>query len=101
MASRRRGLGARDLDVLLGGPEADTPAAPEGELQQLPVDRIRPGKYQPRQAMDPERLQELAASIKAQGLIQPIVVRAIGGGTHEIIAGERRWRAAQLAGMTE
>jgi ParB family chromosome partitioning protein len=102
MAGRRRGgLGARDLDVLLGGPEADTPTAVEGELQQLPVDRIRPGKYQPRQAMDPERLQELAASIKAQGLIQPIVVRTIGGGHHEIIAGERRWRAAQLAGMTE
>jgi ParB family chromosome partitioning protein len=61
MAARRRGgLGARDLDVLLGGPEADAPA-PEGELQQLRLDRIRPGKYQPRQAMDPERLQELAA----------------------------------------
>jgi len=101
MAHRRRGgLGARDLDVLLGGPEGDTPVA-EGELQQLRVDRIRPGKYQPRQAMDPERLQELAASIKAQGLIQPIVVRAIAGGNHEIIAGERRWRAAQIAGLAE
>src|SRR5262249_59964635 len=101
MAHRRRGgLGARDLDVLLGGPEADAPAA-EGDLQQLRVDRIRPGRYQPRQAMDAERLQELAASIKAQGLIQPIVVRAIAGGEHEIIAGERRWRAAQLAGLAE
>jgi ParB family chromosome partitioning protein len=101
MAHRRRGgLGARDLDVLLGGPEGDTPVA-EGELQQLRVDRIRPGKYQPRQAMDPERLQELAASIKAQGLIQPIVVRAVAGGNHEIIAGERRWRAAQIAGLAE
>jgi len=101
MAHRRRGgLGARDLDVLLGGPEGDTPLV-EGELQQLRVDRIRPGKYQPRQAMDPERLQELAASIKAQGLIQPIVVRAVAGGNHEIIAGERRWRAAQIAGLAE
>jgi ParB family transcriptional regulator, chromosome partitioning protein len=101
MAHRRRGgLGARDLDVLLGGPEGDTPVV-EGELQQLRVDRIRPGKYQPRQAMDPERLQELAASIKAQGLIQPIVVRAAAGGNHEIIAGERRWRAAQIAGLAE
>jgi ParB family chromosome partitioning protein len=101
MAHRRRGgLGARDLDVLLGGPEGDTPLA-EGELQQLRVDRIRPGKYQPRQAMDPERLQELAASIKAQGLIQPIVVRSVAGGNHEIIAGERRWRAAQIAGLAE
>jgi ParB family chromosome partitioning protein len=101
MAQRRRGgLGARDLDVLLGGPEGDT-LLPEGELQQLRVDRIRPGKYQPRRAMDPERLQELAASIRAQGLIQPIVVRAIAGGNHEIIAGERRWRAAQIAGLAE
>jgi ParB family chromosome partitioning protein len=100
MARRRGGLGARDLDVLLGSPEDDAPA-PEGELQQLRVDRIQPGKYQPRQAMDPERLQELAASIKSQGLIQPIVVRAIAGGRHEIIAGERRWRAAQLAGLSE
>jgi len=101
MAARRRGgLGARDLDVLLGGPEADMPST-EGELQQLRVDRIRPGKYQPRQAMDPERLQELAASIRAQGLIQPIVVRSVAGAGYEIIAGERRWRAAQLAGLAE
>jgi len=100
MAKRRGGLGARDLDVLLGGPEADAPVA-EGELQHLRVERIRPGKYQPRQAMDPERLQELAASIKAQGLIQPIIVRSIGANGYELIAGERRWRAAQLAGLAE
>ncbi|HSE12309.1 MAG TPA: ParB/RepB/Spo0J family partition protein, partial [Rudaea sp.] len=97
-AKRRGGLGARDLDVLLGNPEDDS-AAPEGELQQLRLDRIQPGKFQPRQAMDPERLQELAASIKAQGVIQPIVVRAIAGARFEIIAGERRWRAAQQAGL--
>jgi ParB family chromosome partitioning protein len=101
MAARRRGgLGARDLDVLLGSPEDDAPAV-EGELRQLRIDRIRPGKFQPRQNMDSERLQELAASIKAQGLIQPIVVRAIAGNLHEIIAGERRWRAAQIAGLAE
>ena len=99
-AKRRGGLGARDLDVLLGTPEDDS-AAPDGELQQLRLDRIQPGKFQPRQAMDPERLQELAASIKAQGVIQPIVVRPIGGARFEIIAGERRWRAAQLAGLGE
>jgi ParB family transcriptional regulator, chromosome partitioning protein len=97
-AKRRGGLGARDLDVLLGTPEDDT-AAPDSELQQLRLDRIQPGKFQPRQAMDPERLQELAASIKAQGVIQPIVVRAIPGARFEIIAGERRWRAAQQAGL--
>jgi ParB family chromosome partitioning protein len=97
-AKRRGGLGARDLDVLLGTPE-DESAAAEGELQQLRLDRIQPGKFQPRQAMDPERLQELAASIRAQGVIQPIVVRAIAGARFEIIAGERRWRAAQQAGL--
>ena len=99
-AKRRGGLGARDLDVLLGTPEDDS-AAPDGELQQLRLDRIQPGKFQPRQAMDPERLSELAASIKAQGVIQPIVVRPIGGARFEIIAGERGWRAAQQAGLGE
>ncbi|HSE11345.1 MAG TPA: ParB/RepB/Spo0J family partition protein [Rudaea sp.] len=99
-AKRRGGLGARDLDVLLGTPEDDTAAA-DGELQQLRLDRIQPGKFQPRQAMNPERLSELAASIKAQGVIQPIVVRAIAGARFEIIAGERRWRAAQQAGLGE
>ena len=99
-AKRRGGLGARDLDVLLGTPEDDS-AAPDGELQQLRLDRIQPGKFQPRQAKDPERLAELAASIKAQGVIQPIVVRPAGGSRFEIIAGERRWRAAQLAGLAE
>jgi ParB family transcriptional regulator, chromosome partitioning protein len=100
MSAKRRGLGARDLDVLLGVPETESSEA-EGELRLLGVARIQPGKYQPRTSMDEERLQELAASIKAQGLIQPIVVRAIGGARFEIIAGERRWRAAQLAGLTE
>jgi len=100
MAAKKRGLGARDLDVLLGVPESDTPEA-EGELRMLDTQRIQPGKYQPRQSMDEDRLQELAASIKAQGLIQPIIVRTIGVQKFEIIAGERRWRAAQLAGMQE
>jgi ParB family chromosome partitioning protein len=98
-AKRRSGLG-RDLDVLLGGPEADTPAV-EGDLRLIETGRIQPGKYQPRQTMDAEHLQELAASIKTQGVIQPIVVRAIGSARFEIIAGERRWRAAQLAGLKE
>lgn len=99
-AAKRRGLGARDLDVLLGVPEADAADA-EGELRQIGLARIQPGKYQPRQAMDEDRLQELAASIKSQGVIQPIVVRTIGAQRYEIIAGERRWRAAQLAGLAE
>jgi ParB family chromosome partitioning protein len=100
MAAKKRGLGARDLDVLLGVPEDNTPEA-EGELRVIDTGHIQPGKYQPRQSMDEDRLQELAASIKAQGLIQPIVVRAIGAQRFEIIAGERRWRAAQLAGLRE
>jgi ParB family transcriptional regulator, chromosome partitioning protein len=98
-AKRRGGLG-RDLDVLLREPEADA-AQVDGDLRLLEIVRIQPGKYQPRQTMDQEHLQELAASIKAQGVIQPIVVRAIAAQRFEIIAGERRWRAAQLAGLTE
>jgi ParB family chromosome partitioning protein len=100
MAAKKRGLGARDLDALLGVPESDAPADTD-ELRSLDVTMIQPGKYQPRQTMDDGRLQELAASIKAQGLIQPIIVRAISGGRFEIIAGERRWRASQLAGLTQ
>jgi len=68
-------------------------------LRNLPLDRIRPGPYQPRSVFDPERLAELADSIQQQGVIQPIVVRHVAGGDFEIIAGERRWRAAQQAGI--
>jgi ParB family chromosome partitioning protein len=100
MAAKKRGLGARDLDALLGVPESDSPTESD-ELHTLDVDRIRPGKYQPRQTMDEDRLQELAASIKSQGLIQPIIVRTVGAGRFEIIAGERRWRAAQIAGLKQ
>ena len=67
----------------------------------LSVGALQPGKYQPRTRMDPGSLEELAASIKAQGLIQPISVRPVGSGRYEIIAGERRWRAAQIAGLAE
>lgn len=100
-AAKRRGLGARDLDVLLGTP--DTDAAPEaGEtLASIAVASIRPGQYQPRHHFDEAALEELAASIKAQGLIQPIVVRALGRGQYELVAGERRWRAAKIAGLVE
>ena len=96
MAAKKRGLG-RGLDALLGMDSGPGPSneAGEGELRSIAVGQIQPGRYQPRTGMDPDRLDELAASIKAQGLIQPIVVRAIGGGRYEIIAGERRWRAAQ------
>jgi len=101
MAAKKRGLG-RGLEALLGGDtEPDTSSAAEGELRTLTIAAIQPGRYQPRHAMDPERLDDLAASIKAQGVIQPIVVRAIDRDRYELIAGERRWRAAQKAGLTE
>ena len=101
-AAKKRGLG-RGLDALLGG---DGDAAPsvltqEGELRILPIQQIQPGKYQPRRHWNDEALDELAASIKAQGLIQPVVVLEIGKNSYELIAGERRWRAAQRAQLSE
>jgi ParB family chromosome partitioning protein len=94
--ARLKGLG-RGLDALLG--EGDTN---DGErLLTLPVESLVPGKYQPRTRMDEAALAELAASIQSQGLMQPILARAIPGGQFEIIAGERRWRASQLAGLKE
>ena len=95
--SRHKGLG-RGLDALLGGNAEKRPDGGE-ELAQLPVAALRPGKYQPRTRMDEDSLSELAASIKVRGVIQPIVVRPVGGERYEILAGERRWRAARLAGL--
>jgi ParB family transcriptional regulator, chromosome partitioning protein len=100
-AAKRRGLGSRDLDVLLGTADAEGAAATGEELAILPLASIAPGRYQPRRRIDEAKLAELAASIKAQGLIQPVVVRALGRDSYELIAGERRWRAAQQAGLTE
>ena len=95
--AKLKGLG-RGLDALLGG--EDNAAPPQGDLRMMKVTQLAPGKYQPRSQMDSESLQELADSIRAQGLMQPILVREAGNG-YEIIAGERRWRAAQLAGLAE
>ena len=97
---KMKGLG-RGLDALLAGSDR-----PQGDEQRkLPVDRLKPGKYQPRTQMDETSLAELAASIKAQGIMQPILVRAIdktpGAERYEIVAGERRWRASQIAGLPE
>lgn len=93
---KMKGLG-RGLDALLAGNEAEK----KEQQRALPVGTLQPGKYQPRTQMDPASLDELAASIRAQGLMQPILVRPLGNDRYEIIAGERRWRAAQLAGLTE
>ena len=103
-APKKRGLG-RGLEALLGPKAAaEAPvleATPGDRLRTLPVDALAPGRYQPRKTMDDAKLAELAESIRAQGVIQPIVVRDLGGRSYEIIAGERRWRASRLAGLTE
>lgn len=105
MSLKKRGLG-RGLDALLttGKPAAPAESQSENrqtELQKLPVEWLQPGKYQPRKDMSQDALEELASSIRAQGVIQPIVVRPVGTDRFEIIAGERRWRASQLAGLAE
>jgi ParB family chromosome partitioning protein len=98
MSGKKRGLG-RGLDVLLAGAKLES--APE-RMKQVAVERLSPGSFQPRKDIDPGKLQELADSISAQGVVQPVVVReVVGSGQFEIIAGERRWRAAQLAGLKE
>lgn len=106
MAAKRKGLG-RGLDALLGGAthsqkdtgdgSVNSTSSQDGKLVQIPVEFIQRGKYQPRKDMNQEALQELAESIKNQGVMQPIVVRPIAADRYEIIAGERRWRATQLA----
>jgi ParB family chromosome partitioning protein len=103
MAVKKRGLG-RGLDALLGhsNPGSGAPLLASGgeKLKTVAITKLGPGPFQPRKEMDPERLRELADSISAQGLVQPITVREVGD-EFEIIAGERRWRAAQLAGLRE
>lgn len=116
MTPKKRGLG-KGLEALLGTSTAarqkqiladmqsetatDPAAAPQGELRRLALDCLQPGRYQPRKDMADHALEELASSIRMQGVIQPIVVRAVAEGRFEIIAGERRWRASRLAGLTE
>lgn len=96
-----KGLG-RGLDALLGADDDKTAAAAANAgdgLKELPIDSLQPGKYQPRTHIAPEPLTELAESIKTQGVMQPVLVRPIGKGRYEIVAGERRWRAARMAGL--
>lgn len=110
MSTKKRGLGnGRGLDALLGAvrqAKEEVAVAETASIQQvgmsllnLPLEQLQRGRYQPRRDMNPVALQELADSIKAQGVMQPIVVRAIGEDSYEIVAGERRWRAAQMAGL--
>ncbi len=109
MSAKKRGLG-RGLDALLTtsktARDLEQSAEPpidftQSELQKLPIEWLQPGKYQPRKDMSPEALEDLASSVKSQGIIQPIVVRPLGHESYEIIAGERRWRAAQMARLSE
>lgn len=97
---KSKGLG-RGLAALLDQDGVDAPAAKSDSIGTLPIDQLQPGKYQPRTHMDQASLEELAASIKSQGLIQPILVRRIAAERFEIIAGERRWRASRIAGLNE
>ena len=109
--AKKRGLGGMGLDALLAGASKSPASSTEdnktteepqveshdGELKVIPIEFLRPGQYQPRKDMHTEALEELAASIRAQGIMQPIVVRPVSSDQYEIIAGERRWRAAQMA----
>lgn len=100
VTKKPKGLG-RGLEALLGPSGADLDADGRSMPSSLDLDRLRPGKYQPRTRMDEGALAELAESIRTQGVMQPILVRPLDGGTYEIIAGERRYRAARLAGLRE
>ena len=100
MSTKQKGLG-RGLDALLDSDGAGAGTAPIERLATLKLGQLGPGRYQPRTKMDEASLQELAASIKTQGLMQPILVRPVTTDRYEIIAGERRWRAAKLAGLSE
>jgi ParB family chromosome partitioning protein len=97
--NKPKGLG-RGLDALLGASD-EAARRDKDAAGTLPVTAIRPGKYQPRTRMNEQALNELAASIKAQGLMQPLLVRPVAKDGYELIAGERRWRAAKIAGLTE
>ncbi|HSW12374.1 MAG TPA: ParB/RepB/Spo0J family partition protein [Solimonas sp.] len=102
MNAKKRGLG-RGLDALLSSVAQVNPGNEGGgeELREIALDRLAPGQHQPRRHFDDEALTSLADSIRAQGVVQPIVVRPVGGDRYEIIAGERRWRAARLAGLKQ
>ena len=96
---KNRGLG-RGLEALLGDNE-DNNEQSNNQLKMMPIEKLSAGKYQPRSIMDLEPLEELAESIKAQGIMQPILVRMLNQNDYEIVAGERRWRAAKIANLTE
>jgi len=102
MTSRKKPVLGRNLSSMLSQTTLRQVQSKSGdELHHLPLDVIRPGRYQPRSVFDEEKLAELADSIRAQGVVQPVVVRPVGDDQYELIAGERRWRAAQIAGIDD
>lgn len=104
MSSKKKKRLGRGLDALLGGSatlEEGVPSSNVDSPNTLPIEKLQRGEYQPRTNMDQDSLEELAASIRAQGIIQPILVRPIANDQYEIIAGERRWRAAQIAQLED
>ncbi len=97
MAKRSSGLGNRGISAMLGAKQKSDNSSADLRIEKLPIEQLQPGQYQPRKQFEAEALDELAESIKVQGIVQPIIVRLISADKYEIIAGERRWRAAQLA----
>src|SRR5919206_4657918 len=96
MSGGPRGMG-RGLAAILA--VSDEPATEDGDLRHIPLELIAPNPRQPRRSFDQETLQALADSVRERGIVQPVLVRPVPGGTYELVAGERRWRAARIAGM--
>lgn len=99
MVKKSSGLGKRGISAMLGAKQKSDNSSSDLRIEKLPIDQLQPGQYQPRQQFEDEALNELADSIKVQGVVQPIVVRLLSADTYEIIAGERRWRASKIAGL--
>ena len=99
MAKKRAGMGKLGIHAMIGAKQKSDNSSADGRIEKVDVNLLQAGQYQPRQQFDEQSLSELADSIKVQGLVQPIIVRPVGSGKYEIIAGERRWRASKLAGL--
>lgn len=99
MVKKRSGMGTRGIHAMLGAKQKSDNSSADLRIEKLLIDQLQPGQYQPRQQFEESALQELADSIKVQGVVQPIIVRPIGADKYEIIAGERRWRASKVAGL--
>jgi len=99
VVKKRSGMGTRGIHAMLGAKQKSDNSSADLRIEKLLIDQLQPGQYQPRQQFEESALQELADSIKVQGVVQPIIVRPVGTDKYEIIAGERRWRASKVAGL--